>query len=1173
MCRRCGCALIAVVLALLTGTLAAAGGVPEIEVRLIERPPIRPGDYTTLSFSAFNPTPRAVRVTARLELPEGWMAVTAARTHELAFRDSVVIPFTLRSDPQARADRLHPIRLTISTSERPSHSAPERPTHSTSEPSTHSTSERPSHGAPAEESAFSITVAVQVEALPAIALEALPAPVQVQPGGTLEQRFRLTNQGNIPIHPRLELESIPAREGSLSDLPALLEPGQSSLVTAGVRIPESAPSGQPQVLELRVSPVAPGGVAVRRRVAVPVGALTPRIPSYRRMPTELQTYHEHTADGRDLLGLRLNTGGTLWPETDAHLDLHLLSNDRSGTQEGWKRHRLRFDVARRSWAVTLGDLQQRFSNLTLQTLWGRGGRLEYARERYGYGVYGVRDRDSQAQATYAGTAWRRIHPAWCIRGEVSHRRSDVGLWDAQAAADGGGASIPSSDTGRSVAHSTVRSVARSMAAGRLEYQRAALRMHLTGSWSLHTPVDPWVSGRAVEFSADYKRPGLAAQLRSYSGSPHFAGVNRDRDGWFSHLRLSPRLGWVSLNSGHRRPRRPLSIWVSHDAQRGLDPASGTGGQERSRRSRLGCQMSHGRLPALEISAGQERTRQNDDQQDLLREDLQLSAWKTLLRLMVAGHARWSDVRDDRAGVERSLTAWGLSAGGHWRRLQGTLRWNHEEEWLPETRQQRRRQAVGAELTWTAPRGAWQSGLGVSIRQDELSSDQTAVADEILLRPRIEWRLRRGLSLRYEHTLRGGGRPLDTETVRLQLTWASEAGLPIVWQPVRAGIVGLVFIDDNLDGEPDPGETAVANVAVILKGAHLLTNEEGVFKDEELQPGVYWLELNTHSLPPGLVPLQAFPLTLTIEPGRVLELHIPLVRSGVISGVVYRDRDRNGSRSAGEPGMGSVLVELHQAGRSLRNVHTDHAGRFLFRGVAPGSYEVILAPQWLPRSWEHTAGETVVLSLAAGETAEAVTIGIAPESKPIVHTYHAARMAPAPGQGSGTGVGPGAGRDAVLDTGTGVGPGPAAQDLAPAFEPGPSAGPSPGLSPGPSPGSSPQSLLRVACSAVAEGIHDSEPQGVRMTFDADTRVVYFFTQVENPDRPTRIEHVWYFRGEEMCRVPLDVGVPTWRTWSSKCIAAEWTGHWRVEAVDSAGTVLASEEFEYGNLAGITPSTTR
>lgn len=71
---------------------------------------------------------------------------------------------------------------------------------------------------------------------------------------------------------------------------------------------------------------------------------------------------------------------------------------------------------------------------------------------------------------------------------------------------------------------------------------------------------------------------------------------------------------------------------------------------------------------------------------------------------------------------------------------------------------------------------------------------------------------------------------------------------------------------------------------------------------------------------------------------------------------------------------------------------------------------------------------------------------------------------------------------------------------------------------------------------------------------DVGKVFCWSTITGAGRDTVVEHVWYWQEREMARVRLAVRGPRWRTWSSKRIAPEWSGTWRVEVVTTDGTPL-------------------
>ena len=81
-------------------------------------------------------------------------------------------------------------------------------------------------------------------------------------------------------------------------------------------------------------------------------------------------------------------------------------------------------------------------------------------------------------------------------------------------------------------------------------------------------------------------------------------------------------------------------------------------------------------------------------------------------------------------------------------------------------------------------------------------------------------------------------------------------------------------------------------------------------------------------------------------------------SGAVTGIVFRDDNRNGAADAGEAGFASLSVYLFDAQRTrmLAATATDSAGRYSFAGIADGDYLVELAStSWrsLRSSWAPT----------------------------------------------------------------------------------------------------------------------------------------------------------------------------------------------------------------------------
>ena len=101
--------------------------------------------------------------------------------------------------------------------------------------------------------------------------------------------------------------------------------------------------------------------------------------------------------------------------------------------------------------------------------------------------------------------------------------------------------------------------------------------------------------------------------------------------------------------------------------------------------------------------------------------------------------------------------------------------------------------------------------------------------------------------------------------------------------------------------------------------------------------------------------------------------------------------------------------------------------------------------------------------------------------------------------------------------------------------------------------------KVARIAVASEIASHEPVATNNIFKSDVGIIYCFTEITTDQAPTGVVHVWSHKDKIMAEVPLQVGSARWRTYSSKKIAPEWQGNWKVEVYSDQGDLLNSIEF--------------
>ena len=191
----------------------------------------------------------------------------------------------------------------------------------------------------------------------------------------------------------------------------------------------------------------------------------------------------------------------------------------------------------------------------------------------------------------------------------------------------------------------------------------------------------------------------------------------------------------------------------------------------------------------------------------------------------------------------------------------------------------------------------------------------------------------------------------------------------------ASISGLVYHDANNDGIRNATEAPIAGVRVILRnaqgiavGSPQFTDAGGAYQFSQLTAGQYTIQ---ETQPDGWLDGRDTAGTITgsvvgvaINPGdEIRQIAIGWGQDGVnynfgelapvsLSGYVYHDRDDDGSRDAGEEGLGGVTVQVVAASTLLPqsnvSVVTDAAGFYQVSGLSPGTYHIVEVQQ--PSGW-------------------------------------------------------------------------------------------------------------------------------------------------------------------------------------------------------------------------------
>lgn len=102
-------------------------------------------------------------------------------------------------------------------------------------------------------------------------------------------------------------------------------------------------------------------------------------------------------------------------------------------------------------------------------------------------------------------------------------------------------------------------------------------------------------------------------------------------------------------------------------------------------------------------------------------------------------------------------------------------------------------------------------------------------------------------------------------------------------------------------------------------------------------------------------------------------------------------------------------------------------------------------------------------------------------------------------------------------------------------------------------------LTVGPATICRDVQDRTPIEAGESFPPDVGRLYCFTRINGAVEPTHATHVWFHENREIDRIEVNVGGPTWRTWSYKTIPPGWIGAWRVDIEDADGVIIYSLPF--------------
>ncbi|MCK4513893.1 MAG: carboxypeptidase regulatory-like domain-containing protein, partial [Spirochaetaceae bacterium] len=195
------------------------------------------------------------------------------------------------------------------------------------------------------------------------------------------------------------------------------------------------------------------------------------------------------------------------------------------------------------------------------------------------------------------------------------------------------------------------------------------------------------------------------------------------------------------------------------------------------------------------------------------------------------------------------------------------------------------------------------------------------------------------------------------------------------------------------------ETGLPADSVVIRVADraVVTGSEGVFRLSTLQPGEYFLEVDTSRVGRGIIPDLPTPIKIPIRADETTHIDLPIVRGATISGAVAlyaAPGERQGllntllgdDESEYEEddlslvgGLANAVVHISRDDE-IRRVLTDRSGNFSLTDIRPGRWNVRIGNAQLPRYHRLVQDEFEVIIEPGDEVT--ITFQVFPIRRPV-----------------------------------------------------------------------------------------------------------------------------------------------------------------------------------------------
>lgn len=217
--------------------------------------------------------------------------------------------------------------------------------------------------------------------------------------------------------------------------------------------------------------------------------------------------------------------------------------------------------------------------------------------------------------------------------------------------------------------------------------------------------------------------------------------------------------------------------------------------------------------------------------------------------------------------------------------------------------------------------------------------------------------------------------------KYQITLDNEFDMPVPGVRRYACVTGVVFLDENNNGQKDGGEEGLAGVLLRLDGINTLSDKDGRFIFPPLEAGLYRFEIDNDQ--PGLDYSNDIIREVELARGEKFFIDLPFREVGLISGNIFIDNDLNGRKGFTNSGVKGITVLLSNQ-KTTYQAESNSDGLYSAR-VETGEYQVSLVGDDI-KDYALTTLPELEIEVEKGGRKRA-DFGLYSKTKEIIFTYN------------------------------------------------------------------------------------------------------------------------------------------------------------------------------------------